>query len=114
QDILPILEQALKAVHDRWPEARVEVEREYSPNLPKAVVDEELCQQVFTNLILNAYEAMPEGGKLKVAASAANADIRRGIEIRISDAGPGVPIELEEQVVNPFFTTKKNGVGLGL
>jgi two-component system, NtrC family, sensor histidine kinase HydH len=114
QDILPILEQALKAVHDRWPEARIEVEREYSPNLPKAVVDEELCQQVFTNLILNAYEAMPEGGKLKVAASAANADSRRGIEIRISDSGPGVPIELREQVFNPFFTTKKNGVGLGL
>lgn len=114
ENAVPILEQALKAVHDRWPEVQIEVEREYDPNLPKALVDAELCEQVFINLILNAYEAMPEGGKLKVAASAANADSRRGIEIRISDSGPGVPIELREQVFNPFFTTKKNGVGLGL
>ena len=114
ENLPPILEQALKAVHDRWPEAPIEIEREYDPDLPKALVDAELCEQVFVNLILNAYEAMPEGGKLKVSVSKTNPDGRRGLEIKISDSGPGVPLELQEQVFNPFFTTKKNGVGLGL
>lgn len=114
ENLPPILEQALKAVHDRWPEAPIEIEREYDSDLPRALVDAELCEQVFVNLILNAYEAMPEGGKLKVSVSRANPDGRRGLEIKISDSGPGVPLELQEQVFNPFFTTKKNGVGLGL
>ena len=114
EEILPILDQALKAVHDRWPEAQIEVEREYASKLPKALVDAELCEQVFINLILNAYEAMAERGKVKVAARAVNSDSHRGIEVQISDSGPGVPIELREQIFNPFFTTKKNGVGLGL
>jgi two-component system sensor histidine kinase HydH len=114
QDIRPILEQALKAARDRWPELPVLVEREYGANLPKVLVDGELCEQVFINLILNAYEAMPEGGKLRLVVTAANSDTRRGIEIQILDSGPGVPLELREQIFNPFFTTKKDGVGLGL
>jgi signal transduction histidine kinase len=114
ENLLPILEQALKAVHDRWPEAQIEIERKYDLDLPKALVDAELCEQVFINLILNAYEAMPAGGKMKVAVGKINTDGGRGIEIKISDSGPGVPVELQEQVFNPFFTTKKNGVGLGL
>jgi signal transduction histidine kinase len=114
QDIRPILEQALKAARDRWPELPVRVEREYGINLPKVLVDEELCEQVFINLILNAYEAMPEGGKLRVVVTAANSEARRGVEIQILDSGPGVPPELREQIFNPFFTTKKDGVGLGL
>src|SRR2546427_4450108 len=68
-EISPLLEQALKAVRDRWPEAKVEIERQYAKDLPKVLVDAELCEQVFTNLVLNAYEAMPEGGKLKVVAA---------------------------------------------
>ncbi len=113
-DIPPLLETALKGVHDRWPEAKVEVERRYGATLPKVPLDKELCEQVFTNLVLNAYEAMAEGGKLKVAASPANSDGRRGVEIKIEDTGPGIPPELREQIFNPFFTTKKGGVGLGL
>jgi two-component system, NtrC family, sensor histidine kinase HydH len=114
QDIRPILDQALKAAHDRWPDVPVEIEKEYDTNLPRAFVDEELCEQVFINLILNAYEAMPEGGRLRVIASAANSNGRKGIEVQIIDTGPGVPSELREQIFNPFFTTKKDGVGLGL
>ena len=114
QQIAALLESALKAVHDRWPEAKVEVERRYAPNLPKVHLDADLCEQVFTNLVLNAYEAMPDGGKLKVAAVNGNSNGRRGVEIKIEDTGPGIPPEITEQIFNPFFTTKKGGVGLGL
>lgn len=114
QDVTPLLEAAFKAVHDRWPDARVDVERRFEPDLPRVPLDAELCEKVFTNLILNAYEAMPQGGKLRVSTCASRSNGRRGVEIEIQDTGPGIPAEVREQIFNPFFTTKKEGVGLGL
>ena len=115
EDVAPLVDRALKSVHDRWPDAKVEVERQYAVNLPAVPLDADLCEQVFTNLFLNAYEAIgKEGGKLKVTIAAANHDGRRGVEIEIQDTGPGIPAELHGQIFNPFFTTKKTGVGLGL
>jgi signal transduction histidine kinase len=113
--IPPILERALKVAGERWPEAKVEVTQQYSENLPEMIVDPDLCEQAFVNLVLNAYEAMTEsGGRLTVRVAAANSDGRRGVEVGIEDTGPGIPPELHQQVFNPFFTTKKEGVGLGL
>ena len=116
-----LVDRALKAVHDRWPEAPVLVERQYAPNLPAVPLDAELCEQVFTNLFLNAYEALAgAGGKIRVAitetddAPVAEDGGRRGMLVEIEDNGPGIPAELKEQIFNPFFTTKKSGVGLGL
>jgi signal transduction histidine kinase len=113
--IPPLLDRALKVAYDRWPEAKVEVAQQYSENLPEMSVDPDLCEQAFVNLVLNAYEAMTDtGGRLTVRVGAANSDGRRGVEVGIEDTGPGIPPELHEQVFNPFFTTKKEGVGLGL
>jgi signal transduction histidine kinase len=115
QEIPPLVERALKSVRDRWPEARVEVERQYSPDLPVVPVDADFCEQVFTNLVLNSYEAMePQGGTLVVSIYPANSDGRRGVQLDFEDSGPGIPEEAREQIFNPFFTTKKTGVGLGL
>lgn len=115
EPLAPLLDRALKAAHDRWPEANIEVERAYAPDLPPLPLDAEFCEQVFTNLFTNAYEAMAaEGGRLRVAAAPASANGRRGVEIAVEDTGPGIPAELREQIFNPFFTTKKSGVGLGL
>jgi signal transduction histidine kinase len=114
EQIPPLIERALKAARDRWPDAKVEVERQFAPDLPKVTLDGDLMERVFTNLALNAYEAMgPGGGKLRVAAVLAS-DGKRGIEITFQDSGPGIPAELREQIFNPFFTTKEAGVGLGL
>jgi signal transduction histidine kinase len=115
EQIPPLLDRALKVIHDRLPEVQVAVERQYAEPLPAVQVDPELCEQVFANLALNAYEAMAaEGGKLRVTAAAAQSDGRPGVEIRFEDTGPGIPPELREQIFNPLFTTKENGVGLGL
>jgi signal transduction histidine kinase len=112
--ILPLIERALKAARDRWPDAKVEVERQFAPDLPEANLDGDLIERVFTNLALNAYEAMKAaGGTLRVAA-APTSDGRRGIEITFQDTGPGIPPAQREQIFNPFFTTKETGVGLGL
>ncbi|TAM83668.1 MAG: PAS domain-containing sensor histidine kinase [Acidobacteria bacterium] len=115
EDISQIVEHALKAAQEHWPSSRVAVERAYSPEIPAVPVDAELTEQVFKNLIFNAYEAMESaGGKLRVEVSKEFSDGRRGVEVAFSDTGPGVPPELREQIFNPFFTTKSNGVGLGL
>ena len=114
EELPALIDEALKSVRDRFPEARVEVEREYAEDLPKAPVDAAFCEQVFTNLAQNAYEAMTGDGKLRIKVAAANANGRRGVEIDFQDTGPGVTEGLGEQIFNPFFTTKKDGVGLGL
>ena len=78
-------------------------------------MDESLCEQAFLNLVQNAYEAMEEnGGALRVEVKRAARNDREGVEVRLADTGPGVPEELREEIFNPFVTTKKTGVGLGL
>jgi len=115
EEIPPIVDYALKAARDRWPESKVQVEREYAAKLSAVPLDAELTEQVFTNLVFNAYEAMgAEGGKLRVEIARKDIDGRHGIEVTLADTGPGVPPELCEQIFNPFFTTKNEGVGLGL
>ncbi len=71
---------------------------------------------MFINLAQNAYEAMSEngGGTLRISIARAAHNGRDGIEVRFADSGPGIPRELREQIFNPFVTTKKTGVGLGL
>jgi signal transduction histidine kinase len=57
---------------------------------------------------------MPEGGKIVVTIGEDNSTDQPGVTVDIEDTGAGIPAELREQVFNPFFTTKKEGVGLGL
>ena len=136
QAIPALVDRALKSVRDLWPDAAIEVERDYASALPEASVDAELCEQVFTNLALNAYQAMqnqrpspasesetPQGersaaasrqAKLRVLITAVEWEGTPGVEIDFADTGPGVPPEISEQIFNPFFTTRKDGVGLGL
>lgn len=115
QEVVPLVDRALKAVHDRFPEAKVEVERQIAPALPAVSVDADLMEQVFTNLALNAYEAMGDkGGTLTVRALPGSSHAISGVDLIFADTGPGVPADSREQIFNPFFTTKKTGVGLGL
>jgi signal transduction histidine kinase len=72
--------------------------------------DPEELEGVFLNLFLNAAEAMPDGGRLRVATS--NAASR--IWVTVSDTGPGVNPEMGERIFDPFFSTKRAGSGLGL
>jgi len=117
QDITVVLDRAVYDVSlthkNEGPSVRVD--RHYQPNLPLVALDESLCEQAFVNLIQNAYDAMgSSGGTLRVTAASANSANRDGVEVRIEDTGPGIPEELREQMFNPFVTTKKTGVGLGL
>src|SRR6266436_1061312 len=126
-DLIALLDRVLQIVADRFagkqssgtqePGKPVLVERHYASGLPLVPLDESLCEQAFLNLVQNAYEAMQEedhGGTLRVDVQPAIQNDREGVELRLSDTGPGVPEELREEIFNPFVTTKKTGVGLGL
>jgi len=115
QDITAVLDRALNDVATLWKGAEIQVERSYQSDLPLVALDESLCEQAFVNLVQNAYDAMGAGGgRLHVKVRKSQNGERRGVEVRIEDTGPGVPLELREQIFNPFVTTKKDGVGLGL
>jgi two-component system, NtrC family, sensor histidine kinase HydH len=117
--ITEVLDRALNDVSQFWKGAAVRVQKRYQANLPQVPMDEGLCEQAFVNIIQNAYDAMgTHGGVLRVTAERSQRNTPdgsgEGVEIRIEDSGPGIPPELREQMFNPFVTTKKSGVGLGL
>ena len=120
QDVTSVLERALNDVAQFWKGAPVQLERDYASGVPPVPMDESLCEQAFVNIVQNAYDAMgTTGGKLrvlvrKISSSASDGRYVDGVEVRIEDTGPGIPPDLREQIFNPFVTTKKSGVGLGL
>jgi two-component system, NtrC family, sensor histidine kinase HydH len=116
-DITAVLDRALNSVSlaQAQKDGMVRVETRYQAGLPLIPLDESLSEQAFSNLIQNGYDAMSSGGgTLRITAAKANSANRDGVEVRIEDTGPGIPAELREQIFNPFVTTKKTGVGLGL
>jgi nitrogen-specific signal transduction histidine kinase len=117
QDLTAVLDRALHdvAATHKNEGAPVSIERRYEADLPLVPLDESLSEQAFVNLVQNAYDAMAKnGGTLRVMAARANGGNGSGVEVQIEDSGPGIPQELREQIFNPFVTTKKTGVGLGL
>src|SRR5262249_52164835 len=114
-DPVPIIERALKSAHEQYPDAPVRFERDFTPDTPPLRLDEGMAEQVFLNLAINAIEAMgAAGGALRISVRPAHLNGRAGAEIEFRDSGPGVPEAMREQIFNPFVTTKKTGVGLGL
>ena len=121
-DLTALLDRVLQIVAGRFAVnpvtcKPVRVERHYASGLPLVPLDESLCEQAFLNLVQNAYEAMQDedgGGTLRVEVQLITQNGREGVELRLADTGPGVPEELREEIFNPFVTTKKTGVGLGL
>jgi len=116
-DLIALLDRVIQVVAARFVDSNIRVERDYVPDLPLVPLDESLCEQAFLNIVQNAYEAMQDngpGGTFRVQLRTVIRNDRHGVELRFSDTGPGVPQELREEIFNPFVTTKKSGVGLGL
>ncbi len=91
----------------------------YHPQLPKIKVDKSQMYQVFLNLFLNAIQAMPNGGELKIEAGPMISNSLDGfkqnfVKIVVSDQGRGIPPHIVHKIFDPFFTTKPKGIGLGL
>ena len=86
--------------------------KEFAPGLPKIIGDPMQLKQVFMNLLLNAVDAMPEGGTVVLKTSFG--ETAHTITVDISDTGKGIDAAVRDKIFQPFFTTKSKGTGLGL
>ncbi len=89
---------------------KLEISKEFDPNIAIIKADGMQLKQVIINLVLNATQAMSGGGKLVVQSK----NEYKSIKLQISDTGPGISKEIMENLFKPFFTTKSRGLGLGL
>ncbi|MCA8943851.1 MAG: GAF domain-containing protein, partial [Planctomycetes bacterium] len=96
-------------------DGKIEFRLELEPELPNVDIDPDQIRVVMTNLLLNAREAMPDGGTVHVHAEAANGDSRTpGLDLLIRDAGEGIDPAALNRVFDPYFTTRSGKAGLGL
>jgi len=110
-DLRDVVTNCLDAVEERLSQHCVQVVSEYDEELPHIHGDSDLMMQVLLNLVLNAVQAMPESGTLRVAA------VREGeqyIRLTVADTGHGIPPDVLPTIFEPFVTTKARGQGTGL
>jgi two-component system nitrogen regulation sensor histidine kinase GlnL len=116
------MDRALLLNEESARQSGIILSRLYDPSLPDVIGSEDQLVQVFLNIVKNAVEAMPGGGKLTVTTrmsdlfTSVQADGKkhRLMVVKITDTGPGIKQEHLEDIFTPFFTTKDRGVGLGL
>jgi len=109
-DVNTVVEEALVLMEKQLAREKVTLEQDLAPGLPAVLGSANHLQQVILNLLTNAREAMPEGGRLRVATRRGG----RAVEVEVTDTGKGIPPEHLLKVFDPFFTTKEKGTGLGL
>ena len=116
QDTESLIREVLTLASHAMSPASIVVRCEVDPRVPKIWCDGGKIKQVLLNLVLNAVQAMPEGGSLILSACMAPEQISElpAIQLTVSDTGTGIPLELQSRVFDPFFTTKDHGTGLGL
>lgn len=105
-----LLDRVLLALQPELRTRRIKLVTRIDRSVSPIQGDQARLAQAFTNVLLNAVEAMGKGGTLTVGLQATP----EGLEVRVSDTGPGIPRDQQELVFNPFFTTKPEGTGLGL
>ncbi len=105
-----VLERTLKLMANEINLSKVQLDVDFVDNLPPIMGNQNNLQQVFLNLFLNALQAMPDGGMLKVKAYTEN----ESLKVVVSDTGIGIPKENLGSIFDPFFTTKELGKGTGL
>jgi two-component system sensor histidine kinase AtoS len=127
EDLAEIIDDVIQRCQPQIQAGQIEISTIHAPNLPALNVDRQRLEQVFTNLIINATQAMqtgsqaPEECQLTIETGMAVAG-RAGrknkspqqVIITITDTGPGIPPETQQRIFEPFFTTKARGTGLGL
>ena len=116
-----VLKAALFLVRQHSEAKRITFQEDLAPILPTVQADPRQIQQVFLNLILNAVQAMPGGGKVTVRTQGIKRETPRPpegprsvVQAEVEDTGPGIPEDVLSHIFEPFFTTKHKGTGLGL
>ncbi len=88
----------------------VKIKTRLQPDIPLVKIDAGMIKQVFINIIKNSIEAMPKGGDLMITT----VSLDKTVLIEITDTGIGIPADIHDKILDPYFTTKESGTGLGL
>jgi signal transduction histidine kinase len=110
-DLNRVLEDTLQLLEPQFRQSQVEIVRDYSLELPRVNGNAGKLQQVFTNLLLNARDAIPDGGRITLRTVADDRDM---VNVEVRDTGIGIAAENVARIYDPFFTTKGVGRGTGL
>jgi signal transduction histidine kinase len=110
-EITPIFEETLQLLKPQIERRKISVQKEFR-SLPPITIDREQMKQAVLNLLLNAIQAMPEGGRLRLNGQVP--EDNQGVRLSIKDSGIGIPPEDMDKLFDPFFSTKEGGIGLGL
>jgi len=106
------LEMVLPLIHyNKLPSVKIDIEKVFEKNMPEIKGDLHQLQEVFLNILINAYQSMPNGGVIKIITSNFK---NLYAQIEIIDTGIGIPPHHLKDIFMPFFSTKKDGTGLGL
>jgi signal transduction histidine kinase len=111
-DLGDVVKKTLAVVGNQISIAGIQTDVKIMPDLPKAHGDTQRLEQMVLNLILNAVDVTPEGGRIQILVIPD--DEPNSVVIKVTDYGPGVPEDALQSIFDPFFSTKPNGVGLGL
>jgi two-component system, NtrC family, sensor kinase len=111
-DIAQVVENVLGLVRNQASSHNIAIESDLARGMPLVMADRDQLCQVVLNVVLNAAEAMPNGGSLRLSSQ--TTDAGKQVVLEIKDNGPGIPPEIRDRIFEPFFTTKKTGTGLGL
>jgi len=113
-----VIDSILTLMNTELSKSNIKVIKLYGKDVPQIVADGEQLKQVFMNIVLNAIQAMPEGGDLRIATSLGQEvvvkDTAEFVTIKFEDTGCGISQKNLDDLFNPFFTTKNGGTGLGL
>ena len=109
-DLIPLLRHVINLLLPQLKARGILVKTNYSSKLTPVMAVSSQLEQVFLNIILNAYDAMPEGGELRISARLS----QDSAEILFQDTGIGVPEEMRGRIFEPFVSNKQGGTGLGL
>ena len=109
-DVHQVIADTLSLLDHQFKTARVGIDRELRAEYPVVFANAGKLQQVFLNLFVNARDAMPEGGELRILTDTVDSKI----EIIVQDTGVGISSENIQKIYDPFFTTKAAGKGTGL
>ena len=113
-DVQKLIEQVLSYVEYRTHSLGIKVTRNYESQLPLISIDPRKVEQVFLNLIINAFQAMPEGGILSITASRIKTRKGEAVRLEFADSGKGISEQNLKKVFDPFFSTRNGGGGTGL
>ncbi|MBW2623884.1 MAG: hypothetical protein JRD68_13335 [Deltaproteobacteria bacterium] len=109
-DFNVIVRESIDLLNQDWNDTKIKLDLIQEPDIPMAPFDPFLIKQTCLNIIKNAVESMPRGGRLAILTELSWDHIL----FRVSDQGSGIPLEVMNDIFNPFFTTKEGALGLGL